>query len=117
MARKPKSGYVYLLKNVEDCERNIFKYGCTTRTPKERCAQINRENKKYGYKFEVIASFYSSDVFKSENEIKWDILPSGFGALSEFIDTTDFYETEKEIIIKFLKIGKVLEKGAINALV
>tara|TARA_R100001244_G_scaffold128475_1_gene99401 strand:- start:721 stop:1065 length:345 start_codon:yes stop_codon:yes gene_type:complete len=105
--RKQKNGYVYLLGCSIDCK--AYKYGCTTLTPKVRCKKINSENKQFNFK--VIASFKSFDIFKDENNIKWNMLPCGIGSFSEFFYSCgDFTYTRSQLINMFLVTGGVLEK-------
>lgn len=103
--RNAKKGYVYLLQCKND--NTAYKYGCTTLTPKERCKKINSENKKFD--FIVIASFKSFDIFADENNIKWNMLPSGIGSFSEFFYSWgDFNYTKEEIISMFLTTGGII---------
>ena len=105
--RKPKQGYVYLLQCKND--NTAYKYGCTTLTPESRCKKVNSENKKFDFK--VIASFKSFDIFTDENNIKWNMLPYGIGAFSEFFYSWgDFTYTKDEIISMFLITAGILEK-------
>lgn len=107
MKRKAKRGYVYLLQCTID--NTAYKYGCTTLTPLIRCKKINSDNKKFNFK--VIASFKSFDIFKDETCIKWNMLPQGIGAFSEFFYSWgDFTYTKEELINMFLFAGGVLEK-------
>lgn len=86
--RKAQKGYIYLLKSK--CG-NYFKFGCTRYkyNIKNRVACANRKNQLA--RFQLVALFKSRDIFKDENELKWNILPHGLGALSEFLD---LYEGE-----------------------
>ena len=95
--RKPKKGYVYLLQSTID--RSSFKFGCTSLTPERRCSAIN--HKHQGSKFEVVARFQSLDIFKDECDVKGDLLPYGYGFISEFFDISEFDEEDR------LKVGGV----------
>lgn len=109
--RKPKKGYVYLLKNISGNGDSIYKFGCTTVSSSVRCKKINSENKKYGYKFVVIAEFKSFDIFSDEHKIRCEILFCGAGMLSE-IFSTDFDEDlncKADVVERFLKLGGVIK--------
>lgn len=106
--RKPKQGYVYLLKDTNN--DTIYKFGCTTLTPEKRCKRVNVEHKKYGYFFKVIASFKSFDIYQDENIVRAKILCAGIGCLSEVFSTDfdDDLNCESDVVYRFLKVGGVL---------
>lgn len=95
--RKPKKGYVYLLQST--IRRSSFKFGCTSLTPERRCSAIN--HKYQGRKFEVVARFSSSDIFRDECDVKGCLLPYGYGFVSEFFDISEFDREDQ------LKVGGV----------
>lgn len=107
--RKPKQGYVYLLKDIHGGDL-IYKFGCTTLTPEKRCKRVNTEYKKYGNEFKVIASFKSFDIYADESEVKANILFAGIGFLSEVfsLECDEDLKCETDVINRFLKIGGVL---------
>jgi len=76
--RLSKKGYIYLLVNKD----GLYKYGCTRRTPAGRTKRINYENTKYS-EFNLIDSYKSNDIFKSECDLKWSLWASHM-ALSEY---------------------------------
>lgn len=108
--RKPKKGFVYLLKNTGGSDDTIYKFGCTTVSPDVRCKKINSENKECGYKFDVIASFKSFDIFTDEHKIRCEILFCGAGMLSEIFSTDmdDDLNSTSDVLERFLKLGGVL---------
>ena len=72
MTKRKSLGYVYLLKSdtvlSDDFGEYVYyKWGCTRKTPEERCRVINQRNKKYG-KFSVIDSFYTKNPFYFERQ-------------------------------------------------
>jgi hypothetical protein len=111
--RKPKQGYVYLLKNINENEHQIYKFGCTTLTPEKRCSRVNSECKKYNYNFVVIASFKSFDIYKDEHTVRQNILQAGMGMLSEVFtsDVDDCLNSDSDVINRFLQLGGVIKKG------
>lgn len=71
--RTKKKGYVYLLKSDKTLNGfNIYKYGCTTKTPEKRCIAINYAKRNNGV-FSVIGFIESNNIFKTECEIKWKL--------------------------------------------
>jgi len=110
--RKPKQGYVYLLKDDNDYQGKTYKFGCTTLTPEKRCKRVNIEKKEYGYNFRVIASFKSFDIYSDEHKVRCEILNSGAGMLSEIFNTCldDQLNFEADVVKRFLFIGGVLTK-------
>ena len=113
--RKPKQGYVYLLKNVSESDSRVYKFGCTTITPEKRCAKVNSERADSGYKFKVIASFKSFDIYADECKVKHKILNAGMGMISEIFtsDVDDGLNSDGDVIKRFLLIGGVIEKGVL----
>lgn len=117
--RKPKKGYVYLLQSTTD--RSSFKFGCTSLNPERRCSAIN--HKHQGSKFEVIARFSSSNIFKDECDVKGDLLPYGYGFVSEFFDISEFDKEDQlkvngvfGVVGRFISIGnKVNAKSSHKA--
>ena len=108
--RKPKKGFVYLLKNISGSDDTIYKFGCTTVSPDVRCKKLNSENKKWGYEFKVIVAFKSFDIFTDEHNIRCEILFCGAGMISEIFSTEldDDLNSESDVIERFLKLGGVL---------
>ena len=109
--RKPKKGFVYLLKNISGNDDSVYKFGCTTVSAESRCKKINYENKGDGYKFEVIAEFKSFDIFEDEHTVRCYIIDCGAGMISE-IFSTDMDEglnSKDDVIKKFLTLGGVLK--------
>lgn len=108
--RKPKLGYVYLLKNTTESDTSVYKFGCTSVCPNVRCKKINQEIKQCGYKFEVVAQFKSFDIYTDEHKIRCDILSCGAGMISEIfsIDLDDDLNCESDVINRFLKLGGVI---------
>ena len=109
--RVAKLGYVYILKST--LKEGFYKFGCTTLTPKKRCARINSSDIK-GYGFEVISSILTKDCFQLENDMKWNLLPMNLGAFSELFHInfdSDFESitSEADLIRRFLIIGNVIE--------
>ncbi len=83
----------------------LYKYGCTTRTPEIRCKGVNRSC-DYA-KFKVIAAFRSNDIYADENTVAYAVKMGGFGRMSE-IFSPDEDSDKAEIVRRFLKAGKVL---------
>jgi hypothetical protein len=110
LKRKPKKGFVYLLKNKSGNDDTVYKFGCTTVNPDARCKKVNSDNKKYGYEFKVIAAFKSFDIFTDEHKIRCGILFCGAGMLSEIFsrDMDDDLECDYDVINRFLKLGGVI---------
>ena len=108
--RKPKLGYVYLLKNTSGNDETIYKFGCTSVNPDVRCKKLNSDNKKWGYEFEVIAQFKSFDIYADEHKVRCEILFCGAGMLSEVFSTTmdDALKCKSDVINRFLKLGGVI---------
>lgn len=111
--RKPKQGYVYLLKNINENDQPIYKFGCTTLTPEKRCSRVNFECKKYNYNFVVIAAFKSFDIYTDEHTVRQNILQAGIGMLSEVFtsDVDDYLNSDLDVINRFLRLGGVTRKG------
>jgi len=109
--RKPKKGYVYLLKNISGNDDTVYKFGCTTVSPEVRCKKINSENKRWGYEFEVISSFKSFNVFADENKVRGGILFCGAGMISEIFSTDldDDLNCKTDVVNRFLKLGGVIK--------
>tara|TARA_R110000851_G_scaffold187975_1_gene337942 strand:- start:483 stop:833 length:351 start_codon:yes stop_codon:yes gene_type:complete len=98
ISKKPKRGFVYLLNSQTD--KSIYKFGCTTLSTKERCNSVNRESQYKGFKFKVISSFESGDMFKDENLIRWKMFPFGLGSIGEsfsILELNGFRDKENQL--------------------
>ena len=113
--RKPKQGYVYLLKNTNKNKHPIYKFGCTTLTPEKRCSKVNSELKKHNYNFVVISAFKSFDIYADEHAVRQNILQAGMGMLSEVFtsDVDDCLNSDSDVVSRFLQLGGVIKKGVL----
>lgn len=68
--RKPKKGFVYLLKSdYKDSNFTLWKFGCS-KNPKQRIKVINQKN-KFKQKFKLVYSLFTGDMFSLENNFRW----------------------------------------------
>jgi len=111
--RKPKQGYIYLLKDLNDPNGATYKFGCTTLEPEKRCKRVNYE-KAGKFNFKLICSFKSFDIYSDESKLKWDILPAGMGALGEVFNSSidEDLTCTSDVIERFLTVGGVIPKDS-----
>lgn len=99
--RKPKTGVIYLLKS--ECGEYL-KYGATTNID-NRIRQINKKNQNpFNCKFRLIAGFPSSDIFRDECNLKWELSSTCF--VKEFMLIKECLIDIPEIISKMRSICK-----------
>jgi hypothetical protein len=102
--RTPKKGYVYLLQSMTDIY--TYKYGCTRHNPEARCKTINKIRK--GLDFKLISVFRSNDIFKSESNVKWEVINSFKIIDGELFPDLDGIGRD-EVIKIFLTAGGVIK--------
>lgn len=108
--KKHTLGYLYLLKSdtVLSDENGLYRYykwGCTRKTPEERCKIINYRAKKYG-KFSVIDSFYTKNPFYFERQfLYYSQITSEF--IGVYIDDKNHMEILFSNFINEIKNGNI----------